>query len=567
MTSVRNKVLALAAVAALGLTLAACGSGDEPTDTGSPKDTGAATDTEAPPDTDAPPPEPAPAGDGVVLWNGSEPQNPLIPTNTNEVGGGRIVDLLFAGLVYYDAEGNTNLDMAESIESDDSINWTVKLKDGQSFENGDPVDAAAFVGAWNWGSTLANAQLNSSWFEVIKGFEEMQEEGSTIQELEGLAVVDDLTFTIELVDPDPNFVLMLGYSVFYPQSATALSDMEAAGQRPIANGPYKLASDDAWQHNIEIAMVPNESYQGGRQPQNVGVTIKFYAENTASYLDLLAGNLDVLDQIPPDSLATFKDELGERAVSEPGSLFQSFTIPDRLAHFAGEEGKLRRHALSMAINRQEICDVIFSGTRTPASDFTSPLMPGWTGKIEGNDVLQYNADKAKELWEEADAISPWEGTFKIAYNADGPHAQWVEAVLNSIHNTLGIDTEPDPYPTFQDSRTAITDRVIETPFRTGWQADYPSMYNYLAPLYATGAGSNDGDYSNAEFDALLTQGLSQETMDAQADLYNQAQAIIMDDLPAIPLWYQDIIGGVSEHVDNVFWGWDTVPIAYLITKG
>ncbi|MCL1898875.1 MAG: ABC transporter substrate-binding protein, partial [Micrococcales bacterium] len=493
MTNLRNKAVALAAVTALGLALAGCGGGEEPTEpTGEPtaSDAPSGDPTDEPPaPTDQPP---APAG-GVVVWNGTEPQNPLVPTNTNEVGGGRIVDLLFAGLVYYDATGNTNLDMAESIEPDASDTvWTVKLKAGQTFENGDPVDAASFVNAWNYGAVAANKQLNAPWFEVIKGYEEVSEEGSTLTELEGLTIVDELTFTIELEQPDPNLVLMLGYSVFYPQSATALTDMAAAGQRPTANGPYKLASDTAWQHDLQIELVPNESYQGARQPENSGVTIRFYAEPEAAYLDMLAGNLDILDVIPGDSLATFKDELGTRAVSEAGSVFQSFTIPERLPHFSGEEGKLRRQALSMAIDRAAICQTIFSGTRTPASDFTSPAMPAWTSAIDGNDVLTYNPDQAVELWAQADAISPWEGKFQLAYNGDGPHAQWVEAVLNSVHNTLGIDTEPNPYPTFQESRTAITEQTIQTPFRTGWQADYPSMYNYLAPLYMTNAGANDG---------------------------------------------------------------------------
>ena len=79
----------------------------------------------------------------MVLANGTEPQNPLIPANTNEVGGGRIVDLLFAGLVYYDANGDVVNDMAESIDTDDSQTYTVKLKEGQTFSDGSPVTSSS----------------------------------------------------------------------------------------------------------------------------------------------------------------------------------------------------------------------------------------------------------------------------------------------------------------------------------------------------------------------------------------------------------------------------------------
>ncbi len=91
----------------------------------------------------------------------------------------------------------------------------------------------------------------------------------------------------------------------------------------------------------------------------------------------------------------------------------------------------------------------------------------------------------------------------IAYNADGGHQEWVDAVANSIKNTLGIDAAGAPQPTFAQIRTQITDRTIETAFRAGWQGDYPSMLEFLEPLFVTGAGSNDVDYSNPEFDRAM----------------------------------------------------------------
>ena len=119
------------------------------------------------------------------------------------------------------------------------------------------------------------------------------------------------------------------------------------------------------------------------RPQNDGLDIIFYATQEAAYADLLGGNLDVLDSVPDSALATFESDLGDRAVNQAAAIFQSFTIPDRLAHFGGEEGKLRRAAISMAINRDEITDVIFQGTRTPATDFTSPVIDGYSDALPG----------------------------------------------------------------------------------------------------------------------------------------------------------------------------------------
>ncbi|MGA1837878.1 ABC transporter substrate-binding protein [Herbiconiux sp. 11R-BC] len=497
----------------------------------------------------------------VITANGSEPQNPLIPTNTNETGGGKIIDSIFAGLEYYDATGAPQLDVAESIDTTDSTTFTIKLKSGLTFTNGDPVDANSFVDAWQYGALLSNNQLNSYFFEDIEGFSYDADSPLT-----GLKVVDPTTFTVTLKEARSDFPLRLGYSAFYPLPKSAFADMTAFGQNPVGNGPYKLASDTAWKHNEKIDLVVNDQYTGGRKAANGGITFVFYASQDAAYADLLGGNLDVLDAVPDSAFGTYQSDLGDRAVNQPSAVFQSFTIPERLAHFSGQEGALRRAALSEAINRPEITKVIFQDTRTPASDFTSPVIAGWSDSLTGADVLKFNADDAKAKWAAADAISPWTGTFQIAYNADGGHQGWVDAVANSIKNTLGIDASGAPYPTFKEQRTAITDRTIQTAFRTGWQADYPGLFNFLGPLYATNASSNDGDYSNPAFDALLQEGSSTPDVDAANQKFQQAQEILLKDLPAIPLWYSNVTGGYSETVSNVQFGWNSVPLYYEVTK-
>jgi oligopeptide transport system substrate-binding protein len=533
----RFGVVAIALAAAGALTLSGCTSGDASSSAG-------AGDTSA-----------------VITTNGSEPQNPLVPTNTNETGGGKILDAIFAGLIYYDAKGAPVNDVAESIETDDAQNYTIKLKADQKFSNGEPVTAKSFVDAWNYGALLSNEQLSSYFFESIEGFSYDED-----SELTGLEVVDDTTFTVKLKQPESDFPLRLGYSAFYPLPESAFEDMEAFGENPVGNGPYMLDGEGAWKHNEKIDLVVNPDYDGPRKAANGGLDIVFYATQEAAYADLQGGNLDVLDAIPDGALSTFQDEFGDRSVTQAAAIFQSFTVPDRLPHFGGEEGKLRRAAISKAIDREEITDVIFSGTRTPAHDFTSPVIDGYSEDIPGSEVLDFDADEAKKLWAEADAISPWDGSFQIAYNADGGHQAWVDAVANQLKNNLGIDASGAPYPTFAEVRTAITDRTIQTAFRTGWQADYPALFNFLGPIYATGAGSNDGDYSNPEFDALLKEGLALTDLDAANEKFQQAQEILFKDLPAIPLWYSTVNGAWSESVDNVEFGWNSVPLYDQVTK-
>lgn len=496
---------------------------------------------------------------GIISTNGSEPQNPLIPANTNETGGGRILDAIFAGLVYYDASGATHMDMAESIEpNEDSTVWTVKLKEGQKFSDGSEVKAHNFVDAWKKGAS--EAMLSSYFFEPIAGSDD---EGAG--DLTGLEVVDDYTFTVTLKAPAADFSQRLGYAAYFPLPDSTLEDMETGGEQPVGNGPYMVA-EGGWEHNAQIHLIPNPEYKGDNVAKNGGVDIIFYSSLDAAYQDLLSGNLDVLDALPDSAFATYEADLSGRSVNQPAAIFQSFAIPSSLEHFSGEEGNLRRQAISYAIDRDTITDTIFSGTRTPTKDFTSPVVDGYNDSVPGSEVLTYNADKAKELWAKADAISPWSGTFSIAYNSDGGHQAWVDAVTNSVKNTLGIDAVGAPYPDFKSLRSEVTNRTITSAFRTGWQADYPGKYNFLAPIYGTGAGSNDTDYSSAEFDGLLQKAASASSNDEANSILDKAQEVLFKDLPVIPLWYSNVVGGWSENVDNVVFGWNSVPIYNAITK-
>ena len=77
--------------------------------------------------------------DSIITVNATEPQKGLIPADTTEVGGGKVVDALWEGLVYYDVDGATQMGVAESIESDNGTTWTVKLRDDAVFSDGTPV--------------------------------------------------------------------------------------------------------------------------------------------------------------------------------------------------------------------------------------------------------------------------------------------------------------------------------------------------------------------------------------------------------------------------------------------
>ncbi|MEI6591076.1 MAG: ABC transporter substrate-binding protein, partial [Actinomycetes bacterium] len=246
---------------------------------------------------------PSAGNDNIVSVNSNEPQNPLIPSNTNEVGGGLIEDNIFAGLAYYDASGKAVNDVATSITSTDNKVWNIKIRNDSKFTNGETVTADSFIGAWQYGALLSNAQLNSYYYDAIEGFSYEKD-----QPLTGLEKVSDTEFNVTLSSPQSDFPLRLGYSGFYPLPKAFLdhqTDKKAVaefGENPIGNGPYKLAKKGAWKHNVQIDLVKNNDYNGPRKVLNGGLKIVFYATLDAAYADLQADNLDVQAGIPDGAL-------------------------------------------------------------------------------------------------------------------------------------------------------------------------------------------------------------------------------------------------------------------------
>jgi oligopeptide transport system substrate-binding protein len=114
----------------------------------------------------------------------------------------------------------------------------------------------------------------------------------------------------------------------------------------------------------------------------------------------------------------------------------------------------------------------------------------------------FDAAAAKQAY---DAAGGYEGTLTMTYNADAPNKAWSEAVCNSIKNALGLECVATPTVDFATFNKKIDANELKGIFRSGWQADYPSIENYLTPLYAKGADSNWSKYDNPEFEALLSQ--------------------------------------------------------------
>lgn len=502
---------------------------------------------------------------GAITVRGCTPENPMIATNTNEVCGGNVLDAALAKLVHYNSDtAAPENDIAESIETTDNQNFTIKLKKGYKFQDGTEVKSKNFVDAWNWAAYGPNAQLNAYFFEPIEGYDALQctdEKCTTAKAktMTGLKVVDDYTFTIKTTSPVSNLPVRLGYTAFAPQPDAFFADTSAGkatfAKLPIGAGPFKIVSNTA----TEIVLEKFADYSGANKPHVDKVTFKIYNDTTAAYNDVVANNLDLTDVIPSDQLVgdAWKASLPDRNGTRETGVIQVMTVSPIDKQLKNVD--LRR-ALSMALDRDLITKQIFNGARTPATGWVSPVVDGYKADACG-DNCTFNKDEAKKLY---DAAGGYKGTLLLSVNGDGGHKLWADAVCNQWKNNLGVDCKTNVTPDFKTLRQQINNSELTGIFRSGWQMDYPSIENFLTPIYATGASSNDAHYSNADFDKKLTEAAAAKTMDDANKLYQEAEQILAKDMPTIPQWYQNSQYGFSNKVTNVkmtpFSTWDLTSI-------
>ncbi|TKA08942.1 peptide ABC transporter substrate-binding protein [Actinacidiphila oryziradicis] len=502
---------------------------------------------------------------GIVSMEIGEPQNPLIPTNTYETEGGQVIHALFVGLTKLDANNKVVNDQAQSITSTGNKVWTIKLKPGYTFHNGEAVTAQSYIDAWNYGANQDNAQNTNPLFSHIEGYSALNPGAGkkvTAKGLTGLKAIDANTLQVTLSGAFSAFPSQLSFTSFVPLPKAFFKDPKAFGRAPIGDGPYEMKGKMI--DNQSVTVTKYAKFPDASQYAVKGINFKIYSDLDTAYKDLVAGNLDIDINVPTSGLATYKKDLPGHTLDIADSAVGYIGFPLKY-NKAFQNADLRK-SISMAIDRSTIANKIFLGARTPADDYMPPMIDGYRKGACG-EACTYNPTKAKALYKQSGGLPG--NTLEIGYNADGDHKTWVTAVANEIQSALGIKVTAKPFQQFPTILNALQAKTYKGAFRMGWSMDYPNMEDYLRPIFSKDAiqnGSNYAGYTNNQFEKLLVQGDTAATPADAVKAYQKADDVVLNDMPYIPVYFYRLNGGFSNNITgmNVVGHqvlWDTVKVS------
>ncbi|GAA2444607.1 ABC transporter substrate-binding protein [Actinomadura vinacea] len=488
------------------------------------------------------------SGDGTFTAGTSEPDH-LVPGNTTSSYSFSVLSGLFENLVGLSKDGKTVNQAAESITTEDQKVWTIKIRAGQKFHNGEPVTAGSFADAWSNAAYGPNAYEANDYFSYFQGYDELNPEDEKAKpktdKLSGLKVVDDATLEVTLNEPFNQLPQLLTYPAFAPMPKAAFKDLKAYEDAPIGNGPYQISGK--WERNKQVKLVPFAGYTGSRKPKNKGVTWKSYSSADTMYTDLRAGRVDVQQTIPAAKVPEAKRLLGDRFLPRKTGTIDYLGFPMFDKRFANPD---LRKAISMSIDRNGINKAVYNGDYIVADSLLPSIIAGYRKGACGQ-LCTYNPAEAKKLYDKAGGFK---GTLELYFsNAQPTYYQWMQIVANSLKTNLGIKDVQFRQVPASDYFSVLSKREEKGPYRQNWEADYPSAQNYLQNMWGS-VGNRMGwetTPESKEFDGIIAKANAEANEQEALKLYNQAEDLAIREMPMTPLWTWAGQGGRSDKVDNV----------------
>lgn len=471
----------------------------------------------------------------LFLGNGTEPKS-LDPHIVTGVTEHNVMAALLEGLV---SEDPTDLHPVPGVAarweiSDDGLTYTFHLRATARWSNGDPVTAEDFAYSYRRMLTpelaaeyaymlypLRNARAYNT--GAISDFTEV-----------GVEVTDERTLILKLGNPTPYFLELLNHFSWWPVHPPTIEKFGGLGQRDtpwtrpgnfVGNGPFLLS---AWEINRRILVRKSPTYWDADHVKLAAVEFLPIDSADTEERAFRDGDIHVSSTVPLHRIDYYRRKHPDRIRFDTylGTYFYRFNVTEPPL-----SDKRVRKALSMVINREALTQFVLKAGQRPAYHFTPPNTSGYTSQAR----LGRGADEAKRLMAEA-GYPDGHGfpVLELLYNTSEAHRVLAEAIQQMWKQALNIDVKlaNQEWKVYLDSVKRLDYRIA----RAAWIGDYNDPNTFL-DMWVSNGGNNRTGWVNEEYDRLILEAGRTADSSARVELFDRAEAILMDELPIAPIYF------------------------------
>jgi peptide/nickel transport system substrate-binding protein/oligopeptide transport system substrate-binding protein len=452
----------------------------------------------------------------------------LDPAIISDTYGFTVAQQIFDGLVQYDASLTIIPAIAESWKaSRDGLSWTFYLRKGVKFHHGREVVADDVVYSFTRILDPKTISKAAEVFLKVKGAKEFVEGRSKV--ISGLRALDRYTVQIDLAEASAPFVaaLAIGYAKIVPREA--IEELGAGfGSRPVGTGPFKFVR---WKKDEEILLEANKDYYAGR-PFLDHLDYRIYPghQRDAMLANFENGELEDTD-LPASEIERFQNSSRFQFVSRP-------ILGVRFFGFNTTQGplvsRLIRQAFNCAIDRELLVREINKNRYRAGQSFLPPGTYGYDPQFR---PYPFDPQRAKTLL--AKAGHPGGKGLPVFQMWSSVKSGDIEREHEAIKRYLaevGIRVEFHYHTNWPEFKAMVQDGKLPI-FRWGWIADVPEPDNFLYSLFHSQGRTNLTRYQNPKVDRLLDQARAEQVYLKRVEMYRQAEKLIMEDAPVMPLNY------------------------------
>jgi peptide/nickel transport system substrate-binding protein len=484
----------------------------------------------------------------------------------------RISRQIYDGLLTTKA-GSADIEpaLAESYDvSEDGLEYTFTLREGVKFHDGTDFNAEAvcfnFDRWYNFEGLAASPAASEYYQNVFGGFASTPDVPSLYKSCEA---TDESTAVITISQVTSRFPAALTLPSFSMQSPTALQEYDAdnlggsedgltypayALEHPTGTGPFKFESWD--RGNGEVTIVRNEDYWG--EPAKVDeIIFRTISDGNTRRQELEAGSIDGYDLVAPADYASLEEGGFQVLPRDPFNILylgiNGGNIPGTAANPALKDERVRQ-AIAHAIDRETIVNSLLPEGAEPAIEFIPPAVNGWTDDVTTYD---YDPERARELLTEAGALGT---NLRFFYPTDvsRPYLPDPAAMFEVINKNLvdaGFTTTPTSLPWNPDYLDLVSAGGADLHL-LGWTGDYNDAYNFIGTFFADSATPGQakeefGGFVAPEVFAALAAADAEPDEAKRTELYQEANRVIMEFLPAVPISHSPNALVVAENVSGL----------------